>query len=84
MKNRQTYKEFVNESILGVMKSIKSDIEKMKKAKEWKDRTTDAMSNTEDPEKKKLYKLRLKFIEDKLKMLKSKEILNKQKKSMQK
>ena len=84
MKNRQTYKEFVNESILGVMKSIKSGIEKMKKAKEWKDRTTDAMSNTEDPEKKKLYKLRLKFIEDKLKMLKSKEILNKQKKSMQK
>ena len=83
MKNRPTYKQFIDEASLGsVIKSIKSGIEKIRKAKEWKDKTIAAMSGTNDKELKKLYSLRLKYIDSKMKMLKNKSAMNKQKKKM--
>jgi hypothetical protein len=87
MKSRPTFDEFVNESLVNEsmmdsINSIKSGIEKIRKAKEWMTKTRNLISMTNNKDKIKVYMLRMKYIKAKLKMLDSKKALDTQKKKL--
>lgn len=62
------YNEFIFEAKMSGVESVNDQI---KKSLEWKKSTSEAMKNTQSPEKKQIYTLRLKYIDAKINMLRA-------------